>query len=122
MAAPIPRVPPLTTATRAMSFIPSVFDSARLYVVNLRRAKNCRSPRDGQRDAHAAADAKRGEALFYAAALHFVQKRGEDPGAGRADRMADGDRPAVGHVQTGDPHYASRNQLYPEAMAIDNPN
>jgi len=25
------------------------------------------------------------------------------------------------HGQTGDPHYASRNKLYPEAMAKDNP-
>jgi hypothetical protein len=26
------------------------------------------------------------------------------------------------HGQTGDPYYASRNKLYPEAMAKDNPN
>src|ERR1700730_8561648 len=96
MAAPTPRVPPLTTATRAMSFIPLVlFDLAQFLVVDLRRTKKFRSPRDGQRDAHAAADAKRGEALFCAAAPHFVQNRGEDPGTGRADRMADRDRPAA---------------------------
>ena len=47
------------------------------------------------RDAHAAADAERGEALLGVAALHFVQQRRQHARARSADRMADRDRAAV---------------------------
>src|SRR5580692_5767124 len=46
-------------------------------------------------DAHAAADAQRGEALLYIALLHLVQQRHQHAGARRADRMAERDRAAV---------------------------
>src|SRR5262249_32170274 len=47
------------------------------------------------RDAHAAADAERREALLGVALLHFVEQRHQHPSAGSADRMADRDRAAV---------------------------
>ena len=47
------------------------------------------------RDAHAAADAQRGETLLGVAALHLEQQRVQDARARRADRMADRDRAAV---------------------------
>ena len=50
---------------------------------------------DAHGDAHAAADAQRGEALLGVAALHLVQQRVEHARAGGADRMADGDGAAV---------------------------
>src|SRR5205814_7384625 len=52
-------------------------------------------PLDGQCDAHAAADAQRGDALPGVAALHLVQQRHQNAAAGRADRVPDRDRPAV---------------------------
>ena len=59
---------------------------------------------DAHGHAHAAADAERGEALLGAGTLHLVQQGGEDPRAGRADRVADGDGAAVdvdlGRVET----------------------
>src|ERR1019366_4497023 len=62
---------------------------------NIKAAAGRGSTLDSERNAHAAADAKRGKALFRAAALHFVQKRDKDAGARRADRMADRDRAAI---------------------------
>src|SRR4029079_7169807 len=47
-------------------------------------------PLDAHGDAHAAADAQRGEALFGIALLHLVQQRHQHASAGCADRMADG--------------------------------
>src|ERR1700761_1779687 len=46
-------------------------------------------------DAHAAADAQRGEALLRIALLHFVQQRHQYARTGGADRMADRDRAAI---------------------------
>src|SRR5215475_6134458 len=51
--------------------------------------------RDTHRDAHAAADAERGEALLGVALLHFVQQRHQHAGAGGADRVTDRDRAAI---------------------------
>src|SRR5688500_817722 len=52
-------------------------------------------PLQAHGDAHAAADAERGQALPGVAPAHLVQERDEDAGARRADRMADRDRAAV---------------------------
>src|ERR1700688_659824 len=46
-------------------------------------------------DAHAAADAERGEALFGVALLHFVQERDQHARARGADRVANGDGAAI---------------------------
>src|SRR6476661_2349437 len=102
MAAPIPRVPPVTTATRAMMFprlvdgrVAPVFTQTETRAVRRRRAVLKRLPFDAERDAHAAADAESGEALLGAAALHFMQQRREHARAGRADRVTDRDGAAV---------------------------
>src|SRR5579871_2991965 len=50
---------------------------------------------DAHRDAHAAADAQRGEALLGVALLHLEQQRGEHARARGADRMSQSDRTAV---------------------------
>src|SRR3984885_3057531 len=52
-------------------------------------------PLDAHGDAHAAADAERGEALFRVALLHLVQQRDEHACAAGADGMADGDGAAI---------------------------
>ena len=52
-------------------------------------------PLDAEGDAHAAADAERGEALLGVALLHLVEQGGQDAGAAGADRVADGDGAAV---------------------------
>src|SRR3954451_1138327 len=56
-------------------------------------------------DAHAAADAERGEAAALALALQLVDERAQDDGAGGAQRVAHGDGAAVdvGDV-VADPH------------------
>src|SRR5689334_14178476 len=46
-------------------------------------------------DAHAAADAQRGQAVTEVLALEFVHERAQDHAAGGAQRMAHGDRAAV---------------------------
>src|ERR1700676_757863 len=94
MAAPIPRVPPVTNATRGMTILPDFFF---LLPVGGKKAPThrLRSPLHAHRDAHAAADAQRGESLFRVALLHLVEQRHQHAGAGRADRMADGDRAAI---------------------------
>src|SRR4051794_2771303 len=48
-----------------------------------------------RRDAHAAADAERGEAVLAARAVQLVDERAEDHAAGSAQRMAHGDGAAV---------------------------
>src|ERR1700693_3721109 len=94
----MPRVPPVTIATRAMpssllndgklkgrstkSVPPSALSSASLSLY-------------AHRDAHAAADAQRGEALLEVALLHLVQQRHQHAGARGADRVTDRDRAAV---------------------------
>ena len=42
-------------------------------------------------NAHAAADAQRGQTLLGVTALHFVQQRHQDAAARRSDRVANGD-------------------------------
>src|SRR5436305_8671905 len=51
--------------------------------------------REAHRDAHAAADAQRGEALLGIALLHLVQQGYQHARAGGADRMADRNRAAI---------------------------
>jgi hypothetical protein len=46
-------------------------------------------------DSHAATDAKRGKTFLRTTTLHLEQKRIEDAGTGRSDRMANGDRASV---------------------------
>src|SRR5579885_872160 len=46
-------------------------------------------------DAHAAADAERGEALLGVALLHLIEQRGENARARGADRMTEGDGAAI---------------------------
>src|SRR5215213_2028086 len=75
----MPRVPPVTTATRAIYSSPLC----------------CSLPLHAHRDAHAAADAERGEALLGVALLHLEQKRGEHARAGCADRMPERNGAAV---------------------------
>src|SRR4051794_32750623 len=50
---------------------------------------------EAHRDAHAAADAQRGEALLGIALLHLMQQCHQHARAGGADRMADRNRAAV---------------------------
>src|SRR6476660_9439355 len=50
---------------------------------------------DAHGDAHAPADAKRGETFLGVAPLHLVQQRDENARAGCADRVADGDGAAI---------------------------
>ena len=76
VAAPMPRAAPVTIATR-----PS--------------ARSCRHPLEHRGQALAAADAHRLQAVAGLAAVHLAQQRGEDPAAGRADRVAEGDARAV---------------------------
>src|SRR6187397_357373 len=52
-------------------------------------------PFDAHGDAHAAANAERGESLFGVALLHLVQQRGENARARGSDGMAYGDRAAI---------------------------
>src|ERR1700690_1266992 len=74
----MPRVPPVTTATRAINRpLPLVLSFP------------------AHRDAHAAADAERGQALLGVAPLHLVQERHQNARTGRPDRMAERDRPAI---------------------------
>src|SRR6267154_486133 len=80
IASPMPRVPPVTTATRAITRPPSALVLLSLHA---------------HRDAHAAADAERGEALLGIAPLHLVQQRHQHARTGSADRMAERDRAAV---------------------------
>src|ERR1700759_3435175 len=119
MASPRPPMPPVTTAIRLVMLILLV-NSLRLMKLEMAPARPCRldaffvwlfrratlAPRrvllalrtfDGQRDAHAAADAQRRQTLLRVALLHFVQQRDENPAARCADRVTDRNRPAV-HV------------------------
>src|SRR5437762_1655329 len=50
---------------------------------------------NSQRDAHAAADTQRGQALLGIALAHFVQQGGENARARCPDGMADGDGAAI---------------------------
>src|SRR5438445_9425995 len=80
IASPMPRVPPVTTATRAITCPPSALALLALHA---------------HRDAHAAADAERGEALLGIAPLHLMQKRHQHARTGSPDRMAERNRSAI---------------------------
>src|SRR3954462_5260052 len=106
MAAPMPRLPPVTNATRAMVF-PPTDDEANgsgepltggqpcVKGASLRLANRQFLALHAKSDAHAAADAERREALLGVALLHFVQERHQHPRAGGPDRVANGDRTAI---------------------------
>src|SRR5215217_8517247 len=87
MARPIPRVPPVTKATLVViALFPAVV------------LVSCYLKLDGFQahgHAHAAADAEGRGPFLGARALHLVQQGGQDPCAGGADRVADGDRAAI---------------------------
>src|SRR5438067_2270449 len=99
IASPMPRVPPVTKATRAITSNSLLIsdesgrtteDGECAHFLVLRRLSlqaHC--------NPHAAADAQRGEALLGAAPLHLVQQRDQHPRAGSPDRMAERDRAAV---------------------------
>src|SRR5205085_6509267 len=97
----MPRGPPVTTATRAIYASPQCLPQLKDvdgrdkpgHYVNISCVAS--SAFDAHRDAHAAADAQRREALFGVALLHLEQQRGQHARAGRADRMPDRDRAAV---------------------------
>src|SRR3954468_24426451 len=97
----MPREPPVTSATRAIRSS-LVVVSRQSSVVNGRCAPLTNDdrplttlPLDAHRDAHAAADAERREALLGVAPAHLVEERDQDAGARGADRMTDGDCAAV---------------------------
>src|SRR5687767_5201052 len=77
MASPMPRVPPVTTATLA------IFLSLCGLIVS------CSVARDGQGDAHAAPDAQGRQTFFGIALLHLMQQGNDDARARGADRMAE---------------------------------
>src|SRR5579863_4215451 len=107
----MPRVPPVTTATRAMT-CPFVFPLEKTVQPHLRGVSTkrtmlqrnrsvsygppCRvaikiSTFNRQRNSHPAADTQRGETFFGIALAHLEQQRGQDARAARSDGMADGD-------------------------------
>src|SRR5438045_8008095 len=61
----------------------------------LLRLFNVVSPFDAHRNAHAAADAKRGETFLRVALLHLVEQRDQHAPARGADRVTERDRSAV---------------------------
>src|SRR5262245_49418828 len=77
----MPRVPPVTIATCAIS--------------NSYLSVPTNSAFDANRDAHAAANAHGGDALLRVPLLHLIKQRHQDAPAGSADRMTDGDRAAI---------------------------
>src|ERR1700730_3164374 len=85
----MPRVPPVTIATRAIA--------SSLIAVNLCLGSYPRGSiaRDTHGDTHAAADAQGRQPLLRVAARHLVEQRHEDSGARGADRMPERDRAAV---------------------------
>src|SRR5215472_4712859 len=93
----MPRVPPVTTATRAMlsSLCPDVRKTNDGGQCPPSAIVPASLPFDAHRDAHAAADAQRGEAFLRVALLHFEEQRHQHAGAGGADRMAERDRAAI---------------------------
>src|SRR4029077_17384166 len=104
MAAPMPRVPPVTNATRGMMLLPHLTSSngttedgrqttdiRRPYLSSVVRCLSLHA----HRNAHAAADAQCGETLLGIALAHLVEQRHQHAGARGADRMADGDGAAI---------------------------
>src|SRR5262249_27695818 len=108
MAWPMPRVPPVTSATRViLDFLP--FSRSRLNEI-LGRANagrgfllscsaKCGGPTsialEAHGNAHAAADAQGGKSPLGVTPLHLKQQRVEHARAGSTDRMPDGDGAAV---------------------------
>src|SRR4051812_23347103 len=89
IARPMPRVPPVTSATLAIRS----FSQSRAPVAPA-------LPKDSDffhahGHAHAAANKKGGEAFGGARPLHLVQQSGKDPRAGPPEGVADGEAPAV---------------------------
>ena len=110
IAAPMPRVPPVTNCNaRHALLLPEFFYNRRFDDLDISKNAFRRSALHAlstvhvrgltalhaHRNAHAAADAQRGEALLGVAPLHLVEQRHQHARAGRADRMADRDRAAV---------------------------
>src|SRR5579859_5228933 len=107
MAAPMPRVPPVTIATRPDIVVLPDFPSR--LVVRVAAVPGDSVPPfrvagtsdaasvagDAHGDAHAAADAQGRQPLLGITLLHFVQQRDQDPGARCADRMAERDGAAI---------------------------
>src|SRR5438309_9335239 len=99
IASPMPRVPPVTTATRAISSslcsrLPclSIFSTS-----FFRKLARLELPLDAHGDAHAAADAERRQPLLGIAPGHLVEERDQHPRARGPDGMTERDRAAV-HV------------------------
>src|SRR5690348_1869351 len=94
----MPRVPPVTTATRAI-FLPRSLlrepPRRRLPVIENAWRRRGSAALDAHRDAHAAADAERGEPLLHVPLLHLVEERHQDARSGGADRVPQRDRAAV---------------------------
>src|SRR6478752_999112 len=109
MAAPIPRVPPVTRATLPISrsslwalLRRFAFFKSKIGPAADEPARGLCTPykRDlitlhAHGDAHATTDAERGKPLLGVALLHLMQERDQDARAGRANRMADGDGAAI---------------------------
>src|SRR5882724_9562811 len=85
----MPRVPPVTIATRAIA--------SSLAAVNICLGAYPRRSiaRDAHGDAHAAADAQRREPLLRVAASHLVEQRHQDARARGPDRVTERDRAAI---------------------------
>src|SRR6056297_1204282 len=123
MASPMPRLPPVTSATRAMGISSWVVYSGKVVIrwhpdaqhycaadfafeKKLQKRGAHGAPdicaiRLGsvalhtERNAHAAPDTERGKAFLGIASLHFEQQRVQDTRAGGTDRVTDGDGTAV---------------------------
>src|SRR5262245_53853884 len=108
MAWPMPRVPPVTNATRVIvDFLP--FSRSRLNEIPGRANAgrgfllSCSAKwggptsiaLDAHGNAHATADAQGGKSLLGVAPLHLEQQRVEHARAGCADRMPNGDGAAI---------------------------
>src|SRR5579862_930990 len=113
----MPRVPPVTTATRfiATSSLLAPQDTStpkrsprrlaprEAFVLRLssKRARETYSTTlDAHGDTHATADAERRKSLFDLPPLHLVQQGHEHARAGSPDRVPEGDRAAI-HVDLG---------------------
>src|ERR687897_182372 len=99
----MPRVPPVTNATRAIPFSfsgvhPGGTSGGSITFLNgptREPGRRMRSAFDAHGDAHAAADAQGREPLLGVAPAHLVEKRHEHPRAGCSDRVADRDGAAI---------------------------
>src|SRR4029077_21229666 len=87
----MPRVPPVTTATRAMSpFLPLSWRRAASPFLETSGSPCWRDlALNAHGDSHAAADTKSCEAFLGITLLHFVEQRDQHSAAGSANRMPD---------------------------------